>query len=141
MMMNSDVATAVSMGLQLTIVVLDNAGFSCINRLQMATGGANFNNLLKDTYHQGLAQIDFAGHARAMGAYAVHVDDIGGLKQAVKAARSRQGVSVVVIDTDPLACSPGGAYWEVEVPEVSAREEVVAKHQEWVAKRMANRGY
>lgn len=141
MMMNSDVATAVSMGLQITIVVLDNAGFSCINRLQMATGGANFNNLLKDTYHQGLAQIDFAGHARAMGAYAVHVDDIGGLKQAVKAARSRQGVSVVVIDTDPLACSPGGAYWEVEVPEVSAREEVVAKHQEWVAKRMANRGY
>ena len=141
MMMNSDVATAVSMGLQLTIVVLDNAGFSCINRLQMATGGANFNNLLKDTYHQGLAKIDFAGHARAMGAYAVHVDDIGGLKQAVKAARSRQGVSVVVIDTDPLACSPGGAYWEVEVPEVSAREEVVAKHQEWVAKRMANRGY
>jgi len=141
MMMNSDVATAVSMGLQLTIVVLDNAGFSCINRLQMATGGANFNNLLKDTYHQGLAQIDFAGHARAMGAYAVHVDDIGGLKQAVQAARSRQGVSVVVIDTDPLACSPGGAYWEVEVPEVSAREEVVAKHQEWVAKRMANRGY
>jgi len=141
MMMNSDVATAVSMGLQITIVVLDNAGFSCINRLQMATGGANFNNLLKDTYHQGLAKIDFAGHARAMGAYAVHVDDIGGLKQAVKAARSRQGVSVVVIDTDPLACSPGGAYWEVEVPEVSAREEVVAKHQEWVAKRMANRGY
>lgn len=141
MMMNSDVATAVSMGLQLTIVVLDNAGFSCINRLQMATGGANFNNLLKDTYHQGLAKIDFAGHARAMGAYAVHVDDIGGLKQAVQAARSRQGVSVVVIDTDPLACSPGGAYWEVEVPEVSAREEVVAKHQEWVAKRMANRGY
>jgi len=141
MMMNSDVATAVSMGLQLTIVVLDNAGFSCINRLQMATGGSNFNNLLKDTYHQGLAQIDFAGHARAMGAYAVHVDDIGGLKQAVQAARSRQGVSVVVIDTDPLACSPGGAYWEVEVPEVSAREEVVAKHQEWVAKRMANRGY
>ena len=141
MMMNSDVATAVSMGLQLTIVVLDNRGFSCINRLQMATGGANFNNLLQDTYNKGLAQIDFAGHARAMGAHAVHVDNIGGLKQAVLAARQRAGVSVVVIDTDPIHCSPGGAYWEVEVPEVSPREEVVAKHQEWIAQRLAERGY
>ena len=141
MMMNSDIATAVSMGLQLTIVVLDNEGFSCINRLQMATGGANFNNLLKDTYNQGLAQIDFAGHARSMGAHAVHVDDIGGLKQAVQEARKRLGVSVVVIDTDPLICSPGGAYWEVEVPEVSAREEVVDQHQQWTQKRIAHRGY
>jgi len=141
MMMNSDIATAVSMGLQLTIVVLDNEGFSCINRLQMATGGANFNNLLKDTYNQGLAQIDFAGHARSMGAHAVHVEDIGGLKQAVQEARKRLGVSVVVIDTDPLINSPGGAYWEVEVPEVSAREEVVDQHQQWTQKRIAHRGY
>lgn len=141
MMMNSDIATAVSMGLQLTIVVLDNEGFSCINRLQMATGGANFNNLLKDTYNKGLAQIDFAGHARSMGAHAVHVDDIGGLKQAVQEARKRLGVSVVVIDTDPLINSPGGAYWEVEVPEVSAREEVVDQHQQWTQKRIAHRGY
>jgi 3D-(3,5/4)-trihydroxycyclohexane-1,2-dione acylhydrolase (decyclizing) len=141
MMMNSDIATAVSMGLKLTIVVLDNRGFSCINRLQMATGGANFNNLLHDTYNKGLAQIDFAGHAQSMGAHADHVANVGELKQAVQAARQREGVSVVVIDTDPLHCSPGGAYWEVEVPEVSAREEVTAKHQEWTAQRIAARGY
>ncbi len=141
MMMNSDVATAVSLGLQMTIVVLDNRGFSCINRLQMATGGANFNNLLEHTYNKGLANIDFAGHARAMGAHAVHVDNVGELKQAVTDARQRAGVSVVVIDTDPLTASPGGAYWEVEVPEVSERESVVAKHHEWVAQRKAQRGY
>ena len=141
MMMNSDIATAVSMGLKLTIVVLDNRGFSCINRLQMATGGANFNNLLQDTYNKGLAQIDFAGHARSMGAHADHVSNIGELKQAVQAARQREGVSVVVIDTDPLHCSPGGAYWEVEVPSVSDREEVTSKHQEWTAQRIAARGY
>ncbi|WP_443635870.1 3D-(3,5/4)-trihydroxycyclohexane-1,2-dione acylhydrolase (decyclizing) [Candidatus Njordibacter sp. Uisw_058] len=141
MMMNSDIATAVSMGLKLTIVVLDNRGFSCINRLQMATGGANFNNLLQDTYHKGLAQIDFAGHARSMGAQADHVANVGELKQALHSARQQEGVSVVVIDTDPLHCSPGGAYWEVEVPSVSEREEVTAKHQEWTAQRIATRGY
>ena len=39
LMMNSEIATSVSLGLKLTIVVLDNRGFGCINRLQRATGG------------------------------------------------------------------------------------------------------
>ena len=141
MMMNSDIATAVSMGLKITIVVLDNRGFSCINRLQMATGGANFNNLLRDTHHNGLAEIDFAGHARAMGAYAEHVSNIGELKAAVVGASDRPGVTVVAIDTDPVHASPGGCWWEVEVPEVSTRNEVVEKHKAAVTKRKQERGY
>ncbi len=141
LMMNSDIATAVSLGLQLTIVVLDNRGFSCINRLQMATGGANFNNLLSDTHNKGLAKIDFAAHAAAMGAKAEHVADLAGLKAAVSAAAGYQGVSVVVIDTDALHASPGGCWWEVEVPEVSVREEVIEKHKAAVTTRKQERGY
>ena len=49
--------------------MLDNRGFGCINRLQMATGGANFNNLLKDAKHEVLPEIDFAAHAASMGAW------------------------------------------------------------------------
>ncbi|MCP4074595.1 MAG: 3D-(3,5/4)-trihydroxycyclohexane-1,2-dione acylhydrolase (decyclizing) [Gammaproteobacteria bacterium] len=141
MMMNSDIATAVSMGLKFTIVVLDNHGFSCINRLQMATGGANFNNLLRDTHHEGLADIKFADHARALGAKSIHVANVGELKAAVKAARKHSGVSVVVIDTDPMHASPGGCWWEVEVPEVSQRKEVLEKHEAAVAERQQQRGY
>jgi 3D-(3,5/4)-trihydroxycyclohexane-1,2-dione acylhydrolase (decyclizing) len=141
LMMNSDIATAVSMGLQITIVVLDNQGFSCINRLQMATGGANFNNLLQDTNHQGLANIDFAAHAASMGAKAIQVANIGELKAAVIAASDFAGVSVVVIDTDPLTASPGGCWWEVEVPGVSVRKEVVEKHKSAIAARQQERGY
>jgi 3D-(3,5/4)-trihydroxycyclohexane-1,2-dione acylhydrolase (decyclizing) len=141
LMMNSDIATAVSMGLQITIVVLDNQGFSCINRLQMATGGANFNNLLQDTHHQGLANIDFAAHAASMGAKAIQVENIGELKAAVSAASDHAGVSVVVINTDPLTASSGGCWWEVEVPEVSVRKEVVEKHKSAIAARQQERGY
>ncbi len=57
MMMNSEIATSVSLGQKLIIVVLDNHGFGCINRLQMATGGANFNNLWQDC-----AMVGAAGH-------------------------------------------------------------------------------
>ncbi len=141
LMMNSDIATAVSLGLKLTIVVLDNRGFSCINRLQMATGGANFNNLLRDTHNNGLAEIDFAMHARALGAKSTHVENIGELNTELKAASKHEGVSVVVIDTDPVHASPGGCWWEVEVPEVSVRDEVMVKHKAAVEMRKLERGY
>jgi TPP-dependent trihydroxycyclohexane-1,2-dione (THcHDO) dehydratase len=39
LMMNSEIATSVMLGLKLTVVVLDNRGFGCIDRLQRATGG------------------------------------------------------------------------------------------------------
>ena len=39
LMMNSEIATSVMLGLKLIIVVNDNRGFACINRLQRATGG------------------------------------------------------------------------------------------------------
>src|SRR5690606_24707779 len=70
LMMNSEIVSAVMMGLSLTLVVLDNSGYGCINRLQMATGGANFNNLFRDTHHVALPQVDFAAHAAALGARA-----------------------------------------------------------------------
>ena len=60
LMMNSEIATAVAMGAKLTIVVLDNRGFGCINRLQRATGGAAFNNLLGTD----APAVDFAAHAK-----------------------------------------------------------------------------
>src|SRR5690606_36952496 len=51
MMMNSELATAAMMGIKLTVVITDNRGYGCINRLQMATGGAEFNNLLDHAAH------------------------------------------------------------------------------------------
>ena len=62
-----ELATSVMLGLKLVVVVLDNSGFGCIDRLQHATGGAGFNNLLADARHVQVAQIDFAAHARSLG--------------------------------------------------------------------------
>ena len=67
LMMNSEIATSVMLGLKLIIVVNDNRGFGCINRLQQATGGAPFNNLLRDARHEALPEIDFVAHARSLG--------------------------------------------------------------------------
>lgn len=128
MMLNSELSTAVMMGVKLTVVLLDNRGFGCINRLQMGTGGANFNNLFADAHREVMPDIDFVAHAGAMGAHAEKVAGIAELETALRAARTRDATSVIVIDTDALVTTEaGGHWWDVAVPEVSARDEVRAK--------------
>jgi 3D-(3,5/4)-trihydroxycyclohexane-1,2-dione acylhydrolase (decyclizing) len=125
MMANSELATAVMMGIPFTVVVTDNRGFGCINRLQKHTGGAAFNNLLKDSYHVNDANLDFVAHARSMGANAVKAATVADLEAAMKAAKSATIPTVIVIDTDPgPGTGAGGTWWEVAVPEVSLRPEV-----------------
>ncbi len=125
LMANSELATAAMLGAKITVVVLDNGGFGCINRLQMATGGANFNNLFRDTRHEILPEIDFAAHAAALGAKAQKVSSIAELEQALASTRDEKGPVVIVLETDPLVTTAaGGAWWDVAVPEVSARAEV-----------------
>ncbi len=127
LMMNSEIATSIMLGLKLIIVVLDNRGFGCITRLQKATGGAPFNNLLRDARHEVLPDVDFVAHARAMGAAAVKAASIAELETAFKAARAAKSTQVIVIDTDPMGSTDaGGFWWDVAVPAVSERAEVGA---------------
>jgi 3D-(3,5/4)-trihydroxycyclohexane-1,2-dione acylhydrolase (decyclizing) len=125
LMLNSEITTSVMLGLKLTIVVLDNHGFGSIARLQAACGSAPFNNLLAQSQHAVLPEIDFAAHARSLGAHAEKVADIAELEAALGRARNAQRTSVIVIETDPLrATDAGGHWWDVAVPEVSERAEV-----------------
>jgi 3D-(3,5/4)-trihydroxycyclohexane-1,2-dione acylhydrolase (decyclizing) len=120
------------LGLKLTIVLLDNRGYGCINRLQMSTGSASFNNLLRDVRHETMPEIDFAAHAASLGAIAEKVESIGGLEAALGRARQNARTTVVVIDTDPLVSTEaGGHWWDVAVPEVSSRSEVNAKREQY----------
>ncbi|KAB0268322.1 3D-(3,5/4)-trihydroxycyclohexane-1,2-dione acylhydrolase (decyclizing) [Microvirga brassicacearum] len=125
LMMNSELATSVMLGQKLTVVLLDNRGYGCINRLQRATGSESFNNLLQHTRHVTLPDIDFAAHAASLGARAIKVSSIAELETALQKARQAQVTTVIVIDTDPLAATDaGGHWWDVAVPEVSVRPQV-----------------
>jgi 3D-(3,5/4)-trihydroxycyclohexane-1,2-dione acylhydrolase (decyclizing) len=140
LMMNSEIVSSVMLGAKLTIVLLDNAGFGCINRLQMATGGANFNNLLKDTNHVTLPGIDFAAHAASMGAIARKVGSVGELETALQESEASDRTTVIVIDTDPLITTEaGGHWWDVAVPEVSDRPQVNAAREAYVQALRAQR--
>lgn len=140
LMLNSEIATSVLLGLKLTIVVLDNSGFGCIDRLQRACGGESFNNLFQTARHRTLPEIDFAAHAASLGANAEKVSSLAELEKAVCRARAADRTSVIIIETDPMvATEAGGHWWDVAVPEVSEREQVRTARKAYEAK-IAQRG-
>ncbi|NIZ12575.1 3D-(3,5/4)-trihydroxycyclohexane-1,2-dione acylhydrolase (decyclizing) [Phaeobacter sp. HF9A] len=133
MMANSELATAVMRRVPFTVVLTDNRGYGCINRLQMGTGGAEFNNLYSSTDVEAQPEIDFVAHAGAMGAHAVKAASIAELEEQIQSARGRDIPTVIVIDTDPYpGTGAGGFWWDVAVPEVSEREEVRAARAQYV---------
>lgn len=126
MMANSELATSLLLGKKMIVVILDNRGYGCIERLQLKTGSPSFNNMLDDCVPEGgeSCRIDFAMHARAMGADSVHVKDVVELKAAMVKARAARRTQVIVIDTTHHRITDGGCWWEVAIPEVSERAEV-----------------
>ncbi len=118
LMMNSELATAAMMGISMTLILTNNKGYGCINRLQKATGGVEFNNLFSDSKFDKQIEIDFVSHAKSMGAKAVYVSEIAELEVEVKNTIRKKGVKVIVIDTDPnISTVEGGAWWDVAIPE------------------------
>ena len=132
LMHNSELATSVMLGTKIILVVLDNRGYGCIHRLQQACGGEMFNNLLEhpNTYHKAKNPVDFAQHARALGAAAEKIDHIKELPDALQRAREGNLSHVIVLDTDPfMSTRQGGSWWEVGVPEVSAQASIRESHR------------
>lgn len=123
MMANSEIATAVMRQIPFTIVLTDNRGYGCINRLQIECGGAEFNNMYVDSNIEVQPEIDFVAHASAMGAYAVKASNIDDLETKIVEARSRNIPSVIVIDTQAVSgTGVGGHWWDVAVPQVGGPE-------------------
>lgn len=142
MMLNAELATSVMLGKKLIVVILDNRGYGCIERLQGRCGGVSFNNMLDDCVPpEGMRPaIDFAMHARAMGAQAVHVSDVEQLRREMTRARAAAHSQVLVIDTTHhRTTEDGGAWWEVAVPEVSTRPEVADAHRDYLAAKTRQR--
>lgn len=127
LMMNSDIYSSVLTGNKIICVVCDNGGFAVINRLQISKGGVEFNNLFASSKRAGdVPRIDFALHARAMGAESETVTSIAELEAAVERARSADRTYVIAIRTHPYQWMDGGSWWDVGMPAVTTRTEIAA---------------
>ncbi len=137
MMANSELATAVMRRIPFTVVLTDNRGYGCINRLQQGTGGVAFNNMYVDSRIEAQPQIDFVAHAGAMGAHAARAESIAELEAEIAAARTRDIPTVIVIDTTAVP-GPGdglagaGHFWDVAVPEVGDTAKLKAAYADYL---------
>jgi 3D-(3,5/4)-trihydroxycyclohexane-1,2-dione acylhydrolase (decyclizing) len=127
LMLNNEIATSVMLDKKLIIVLLDNRGYGCINRLQQNCGNKPFNNMFEDClqYGDGAPKIDFAANAASLGALSEKVANISELEAALQRARAAKRTYLICIDTDDTRTTEeGGWWWEVAVPEESPSESV-----------------
>ena len=127
MMMNSDIYSSVLSGHKMIVIVCDNGGHAVINRLQEFKGSPGFNCLYKDCRiddPDNFHCVDWAAHARAMGAEARHCESLADFEAAFEWAKTTDRTTVLSIETDAHSWTPGDADWDVGVPEVSERGKV-----------------
>ncbi|HSF64324.1 MAG TPA: thiamine pyrophosphate-dependent enzyme, partial [Paracoccaceae bacterium] len=142
LLMNSDIYSSVLTDRKLIVLVLDNGGFAVINKLQGNTGQPGFNNLIADcpTVPHPFA-VDFAAHARAMGAIAETVATPADLAQAFQRAKAAPKTTVIVMQVDPYDgwTTQGHAWWEIGTPQTSPSDTVREKHAQVESGRAAQR--
>ena len=126
LMMSSEIVTSIQEGYKLTIVLLDNHGFSSIGGLSKAVGSGGFGTDYR--YRQAksgqldgeVLPLDFVASACGMGAHAVRAITRDDLIKALEDARTRQKTTVIVVETDKEARVPGyESWWDVPIAEVS----------------------
>ena len=138
LMLNSELLSSVISGHKLIVVLCDNGGYAVIARLQVGEGGAPFNNMFRDTGPNSVT-VDWVAHARSLGCLAEQVTTIAELEAAVSRAREADRTTVIAIRTDPNAWTAGGAFWEIGVPEETAREDVRAARERLIAGKRKQR--
>ncbi|MDP2570713.1 3D-(3,5/4)-trihydroxycyclohexane-1,2-dione acylhydrolase (decyclizing) [Vibrio penaeicida] len=135
LMLNSDIYSSVLTGHKMIVIVCDNGGFAVINKLQNNTGNESFNNLLKDCtsirQEAELPRVDFVKHAQGLGAIAEKVDSLTDFEDAFNRAKEASQTYVLVVDIDPTLWSSVDAWWEVGLPEITDREDVVKAKKKW----------
>jgi 3D-(3,5/4)-trihydroxycyclohexane-1,2-dione acylhydrolase (decyclizing) len=127
LLLNCDIYSSVLYERKMIVVLCDNGGFAVIDKLQRSTGNLPFHNLLKDcqTRHPSL-RVDFAAHARSMGACAESVSDMAAFREAFARAQKSERTYLIDVKVDPYAWTEEGhAWWEIGSAQASTRREVL----------------
>jgi 3D-(3,5/4)-trihydroxycyclohexane-1,2-dione acylhydrolase (decyclizing) len=129
LMMAQELVTAVQEGIKITVVLLDNHGFSSIGGLSQSVGCAGFGTEYRHRTGRGLdgehVAVDFAANAASLGAHVVSVRDRASLPGALREALTSRSTAVVVVPVDREARVGGyESWWDVPVAETSTLDEV-----------------
>src|SRR5258705_1091654 len=131
LMMSSEIVTSLQEGYKLTIVLLNNYGFSSIGGLSQALGSEGFGTDYRMRRSESgqldgpRLEVDFAANASSLGAHVERAVTRDDLQQALEIARRNERTTVIVIEVDKEIRVPGyESWWDVPVAEVSEMDAV-----------------
>ncbi|GAA2537569.1 3D-(3,5/4)-trihydroxycyclohexane-1,2-dione acylhydrolase (decyclizing) [Pseudonocardia hydrocarbonoxydans] len=125
LMMASEIVTAVSEGIKLNLVIVQNHGFASIGALSESLGSQRFGTAYRYRGGSGrldgdVLPVDLAANAESLGADVIRVRTIAEFRDAVKQSRASTRTTAIHVETDPLAPVPDpDSWWDVPVAEVS----------------------
>ncbi|WP_340031670.1 3D-(3,5/4)-trihydroxycyclohexane-1,2-dione acylhydrolase (decyclizing) [Paenibacillus sp. FSL K6-1122] len=142
LMLHSEFVTSLQEQKKMTILLFNNNGFQCIHNLQREHGSDGFGNEFRYRESESgrltgdYMPMDFAAHARSMGAKSYRAETAEQLEQALRDAKNETVSTLIEIPVVP-GTNAGGyeSWWNVGVPEVSAEEKVVHAHHTMQANR------
>lgn len=137
LMLHSELVTSIQEGVKINILLFDNHGFQCIHNLQREHGSDGFGNEFRSRSGEtnrltgDYLPIDYAAHARSLGAEAYTVHTKEELQAALQSARNDPVSTLIHIKVLPGTNTSGyHSWWRVDPAEVSGNEKVQAARQE-----------
>jgi 3D-(3,5/4)-trihydroxycyclohexane-1,2-dione acylhydrolase (decyclizing) len=143
LMLSSEIVTSIQEGLKLTIVLVDNHGYSSIGSLSRSLGTDGFGTLYRyrqngslgvdsDSSPAPVLPVDLAANAESLGAKVIRCRTIDELRSGLEAAKGEDSTVVVAIEVDRYEGVPGyESWWDVPVAEVSKVEAVQAARRDY----------
>jgi 3D-(3,5/4)-trihydroxycyclohexane-1,2-dione acylhydrolase (decyclizing) len=129
LMMAQEIVTAVSEGIKLNVVLVQNQGFGSIGSLSESLGSQRFGTRYRyrdpssGLLDGGVLPVDLAANAASLGADVIRTATVKEFTAALEQARASDRTTVIYIETDPLAPVPSSeSWWDVPVSETSALE-------------------
>ena len=135
LMLHSELVTAIQEGKKINLLLFDNAGFGCINNLQMGNGVGNLGTEFRYRNGAGLTgpmlNIDYAGMGEAMGAVGYRVKTKAGLVAALEDAKTQSRCTVIDMKVLPKTMTDGyGGWWHCGLAAVNVSEQGAAAYAE-----------
>src|SRR5215213_3768304 len=153
LMMSSEIITSIQEGYKLTVVLVDNSGFSSIGTLSRSVGSQGFGTQYRyrkdgsiglDTEEEPgeVLPVDLAANAQSFGAYVIRAKTVDELNDALAQAKDVDRTVVIHIPVDRYESVPDyESFWDVPVAEVSEMDSVVAARKEYAEGKRAERRY
>ncbi|MCK0190003.1 3D-(3,5/4)-trihydroxycyclohexane-1,2-dione acylhydrolase (decyclizing) [Arenibacter sp. F20364] len=130
LMMSQEIVTSIQEKQKMTIILLNNDGYSSIGSLSSSLGSEGFGTYYRyrneetDQLDGGKLPIDYAANAASMGAHVIKASNVKELNTALETAKTIDKTTVIYIEVDRKKAVPGFAWWDVAVAEVSEKDAV-----------------